>query len=69
MNGKQRLQGRGAGKGLFKLPNLIEVEAGRRIPESEQKITNKTVCAKLAILTPLPADWVNGPPVEVTFQS
>ena len=41
MKVKQRLQGRGAGKSLFKLPNLIEVEAGRRIPEREQKITIK----------------------------
>ena len=41
MKGKHRLQERGVGKSLFKLPNLIEVEAGCRIPESEQKITNK----------------------------
>ena len=33
------------------------------------KNNNQTVCVKLAILTPLPADWVNGPPVEMTFQS
>ena len=40
MKVKQRLQGRGAGKSLFKLPNLIEVEAGRRISEREQTNNN-----------------------------
>ena len=57
MKVKQRLQGRGAGKSLFKLPNLIEVEAGRRISEREQTNNNWNSLCKVGHLDS-PTCWL-----------
>ena len=62
--GKQCLLGRRASKNPLKLPNLIKVKAGRRIPGKGKQLKPKSFS-----LAPLPADRVNGPPVEMTFQS